>query len=139
VNLAISGGTPAQDHPADSSIAICIAMRSPKSFPTLEELNVSHISRKSRKVIVQTLRCVERDLILKVLSLINDAEATANKKFKAESISFEEHSPANAQYLMLFVFAKLFDRLHNGDKDIGKIILKMEANRLGIDVNQFPG
>ncbi|WP_060477329.1 MULTISPECIES: hypothetical protein [Pseudomonas] len=96
---------------------------------------MSHTSRENRKIIAQTLRCVERDLILKVLTLINEAEATANNKFKSESISFEEHSPANAQYLMLFVFAELFDRLHDGDKDVGKIILKMEANRLGIDAN----
>lgn len=94
---------------------------------------MSDIHTKSQRAfIVRTLHGVEQDLIKRVMTSIEEAESAANAKFKAEKIYFDLHSPANAEYLMLVIFAEFFDRLHGGDRNVGKLILKMEANRLGI-------
>ncbi|MBC3420089.1 hypothetical protein [Pseudomonas sp. RW3S2] len=92
-------------------------------------------TKSQHAFIVKTLHDVEQELIKRVMTSIHDAESAANAKFKAENIRFEHHSPANAEYLMLVIFAFLFDRLHGGDRAAGKLILKMEANRLGVSTD----
>ncbi|RYD98020.1 MAG: hypothetical protein EOP50_05260 [Sphingobacteriales bacterium] len=69
------------------------------------------------------------------MTLIEAAEAAANANFQTENIRFEHRSPANAEYFMLIIFAELFDRLHGGDRTVGRLILTMEANRLGISTD----
>jgi hypothetical protein len=92
-------------------------------------------TKSHRAFIVKTLHYFEHDLIKRVMALIDETESGANAKFKTENISFEHHSPANAEYFMLVIFAELFDRLHGGDRTVGRLILTMEAKRLGISTD----
>nr|WP_314877789.1 hypothetical protein [uncultured Pseudomonas sp.] len=97
-------------------------------------MNDTHTASQ-RACIVKTLHYIEQDLIKRIMASIDDAESAANAKFDAENIRFEHRSPANAEYFMLVMFAELFDRIHNGDRTVGRLILTMEANRLGISTD----
>jgi hypothetical protein len=77
----------------------------------------------------------EEELIRRVVDVISEAESAANAEFTANDITFSQHSPANADYLAVFLFGKLLDRLHHGDLILGKRILTMEAKRLGINLH----
>jgi len=92
-------------------------------------------TQEEQLLIMQTLSRYENALIKRVIEAIEVTESAANAEFAAVNITFPQHSPANAGYLSIFLFGKLFDRLHKGDLSLGERILTMEAKRLGISLH----
>jgi len=90
---------------------------------------------EEQQTIVETLTRHEEALLRRVAEAIAETEAAANAEFAAANIRFTQHSPANADYLTVYLFGKLFDRLHAGNLSLGEKILTMEAKRLGITLH----
>lgn len=94
-------------------------------------------TQEQQNLILETLSRYEETLIRRVSDTITEVEAAANTEFCEENLTFALHSPANADYLTLFLFGKLFDRLHRGDMTLAEKILSMEAKRLGITLSDI--
>ncbi|MDU1572333.1 MAG: nitroreductase [Pantoea sp.] len=92
-------------------------------------------TQEEQRIIMETLTRHEEALIRRVAEVIAETESAANAEFAAAGINFTQHSPANADYLTIFLFGKLFDRLHEGNLSMGEKILTMEAKRLGISLH----
>lgn len=92
-------------------------------------------TQEQQRLMLDILSRHEEALIRRVTEAIAQTESAANAEFAAENITFTQHSPANADYLSVFLLGKLFDRLHKGDLSLGERILTMEAKRLGISLH----
>ncbi|MEX3020014.1 hypothetical protein AB4K05_10500 [Kluyvera sp. STS39-E] len=89
-------------------------------------------TQEQQEQIVEILSRHEEALLKRVAAAIQEAQSAADAEYSAQGLTFTQHSPANADYLSAFLFGKLFDGLHKGDKSLGELILTMEAKRLGI-------
>lgn len=75
------------------------------------------------------------DMYEEIIATIKQTEAKANADFADAGITFTTHSPANAEFLKIFVHDRLFEALHAGNKALAQKILTMNAKQAGVSLH----
>lgn len=86
-------------------------------------------SVEDQTFISESIDRFQEELIAKILTQIEDTELLVREHLK-KRIANDDHP--SFEYYCAFVLGRLFDRLHRGDKQLGELILTMEAKRLGL-------